>query len=215
VGQASSRLLVDLGKGGADTGKAMRKDLPKSGAEAEARAIIEKAIKAQGREDLYAREAPTYYTTRGTLYDSPLPYSYTEENSTQANRFKHVLQVEIGGQNLKMTSVFNGQKGWVKDFVGNTTEVTGKDLEEMTEAVYLDHASRIVCLKDKRFELSPLPEIEVNDKPAVGVKVVSKGHRDINLFFDKKTGLLAKVDCGVMDLKTHTIVNEERIVTEY
>jgi len=40
--------------------------------------------------------------------------------------------------------------------------------------------------------LTKLDEIKVGDKPAVGVKVSAKGHKDFKLFFDKSSGLPVK-----------------------
>ena len=47
-------------------------------------------------------------------------------------------------------------------------------------------------MKDKAYTLTPLGEVKVGDRPAVGVKVSSKGHRDVELYFDKDTNLLLK-----------------------
>jgi hypothetical protein len=49
----------------------------------------------------------------------------------------------------------------------------------------------------------------------VGVRVSSKGHKDINLFFDKNSGLLVKVEYRTFDLNSKQEINEERIITEY
>jgi hypothetical protein len=198
-------VLVDLGKASTDVGKAVN----------DPRAILARAIKAQGGEEFFAREPPTYYSAKGRLYNDGMPVNYTDELSTQANRFHRVVQIgNPGGLSLTYIFVFNGQKGWT-NISGLTNEVFGDDLEEMREAVYLGHASRLVCLKNEQFVLSPLPEMEVNGKSAVGVKVTSKGHRDIKLYFDKETHLLAKMDCQVKHEITKQLLNEERIVLDY
>ena len=44
--------------------------------------------------------------------------------------------------------------------------------------------------------------MKVGDRPAVGVKVAHKGHRDVNLFFDAKTGLLLKTERPAKDTMT-------------
>jgi len=51
----------------------------------------------------------------------------------------------------------------------------------------------------ERFELSPLGEGKVGNHEAVGVRVAYKGHRDIKLFFDKKTGLQLKNERLIKD----------------
>jgi hypothetical protein len=95
-------------------------------------------------------------------------------------------------------------------------ELPEKVLEELKEASYAIKAARLVpLLTDPMYTLSALGEVKVNDKPAVGVKVSSKGHRDISLYFDKDTGLLAKTESRKLDGQTMQEVDEERIVTEY
>jgi hypothetical protein len=72
-------------------------------------------------------------------------------------------------------------------------------LAEQKEEIYAAWVADLVALKEKMFTLSSLGETNVDGKPAVGVKVSSKGHRDINLYFDKETGLLAKSETRVKD----------------
>ena len=75
--------------------------------------------------------------------------------------------------------------------------------------------TRLTVLKNKDYELSSLGESKVQDKPTVGVRVSRKGHKDINLFFDKDNGLLLKFEHRTTDFNTMQEVNEERIITEY
>jgi hypothetical protein len=60
-----------------------------------------------------------------------------------------------------------------------------------------------------------LGEAKFQDKPALGVRVASKGHKDVNLYFDKNTGLLARVVHRTLDIETGKEINEERIFLEY
>jgi hypothetical protein len=47
------------------------------------------------------------------------------------------------------------------------------------------------------------------------VTVSKKGCKDITIYFDKKTGLIAKVETRRRDLMSGEEVTEERIITEY
>src|SRR5262249_3562712 len=70
-------------------------------------------------------------------------------------------------------------------------ELDAGQLLKMKEMLYMDRVVHLsTVLKDKGYELSALKEIKVNDRPAVGVKISSKGHKDIGLYFDKENGLL-------------------------
>jgi len=55
----------------------------------------------------------------------------------------------------------------------------------------------------------------VEGKAAVGVRVASKGRKDISLYFNKETGLLAKVEHRTIDPMNGNEITEERIITEY
>ena len=70
-------------------------------------------------------------------------------------------------------------------------------------------------LAGKGIELSPLGEVKVDDQECVGVRASSKGHRDLNLFFSKKTGLLLKTEARVYDLQTKQEVGQEKIYSDY
>ena len=45
--------------------------------------------------------------------------------------------------------------------------------------------------------------------------MTAKVHKDLNLYFDKETGLLAKVERQALDMTSGKDVPEERIITEY
>ena len=49
----------------------------------------------------------------------------------------------------------------------------------------------------------------------MGIKVSTNGHKDINLYFDKETGLMVKMEHRTLDLQTQQEVAEERILLEY
>jgi hypothetical protein len=70
-------------------------------------------------------------------------------------------------------------------------------------------------LKDKEYALSKLDDIKVGSKPAAGIKVSSKGHKDVELYFDKKSGLLVKKAYKVIDTDTSREVNSETVYTDF
>ena len=70
-------------------------------------------------------------------------------------------------------------------------------------------------LKDKGYELSLIGEDKVEGKEVVGIRVTKKRQKDVSLFFDKKTGMLAKVEHRTVATRSAMEVNEERIILEY
>jgi hypothetical protein len=67
--------------------------------------------------------------------------------------------------------------------------------------MHSDKVTRLLALKDKDYKLSSVGEVKVGVRPAVGVHVSKKGHRDVNLFFDKDKGHLVKSEYVIKDIK--------------
>jgi hypothetical protein len=73
----------------------------------------------------------------------------------------------------------------------------------------------MVPLKDKGFEFSLVGSVTVDGKDAVGVRVSCKGRPDVNLFFDKKTGLAIKSERRARDPMTNTEYTAESIYRDH
>ncbi len=176
-------------------------------------AIIDRAIKAVGADQLEAKSAWT--KTKGTL-DILGGINFTQELSIlMPDKFKESMEMEVMGQKVTTSTVFDGKDAWLSAN-GQAIPLDDQLKNEMKEAANLFKIGRLLRLKEKdAYTLSPLGEAQVNGKPAAGVKISSKGYRDINIYFDKQTGLTAKVERMALDYQTKQEVNEERIILEY
>ena len=68
----------------------------------------------------------------------------------------------------------------------------------------------------EQFKLATAGESKVADRTAVGVRVSSDKHRDVTLYFDKQTGLLAKAEFRVIsEEQGGKEVNREILFSEY
>jgi hypothetical protein len=167
--------------------------------QADMRKVIDKAIKAAGGEEKLAKYKAATFKDKGKFYGMGEGIAYTGEFAVQQPD-KIRIRIEGGGDTkFVFVRVFNGEKLWTK-LGDNTQEVTDKDeIAEAKENSYATWVTSLVPLKDKGFTLASLGEVKVHDKPAVGVRVSHKGHRDVNLFFDKDKGLLVKSETVVKD----------------
>jgi hypothetical protein len=190
--------------------------IPLAAAQEETLAIIDKAIKAHGGEAKLTKFNAIQTKLKGTLELFGASVPFTQEGYSQAPaKIKEVLHLEIMGQNITVATVFNGDKGWISPN-GMTMDMDEQVLEVMKEASYIRAFAGYTPLKDsKRFQLASLGDLKVNNRPAVGIKVSSQGHKDVNIYFDKETGLMAKIEHRTTDLQSMQEVAEERIVTEY
>jgi hypothetical protein len=163
-------------------------------AQADARAIVDRAVKAHGGQDVLNKVKAEKVKAKGTLFFEGVSVPYTVETAiVLPGQFRNEMKVTVLGEETTEVMVLNGDKAWVTHN-GQPQPVDEKVRAEMEETKYADQVTMLTPLFDtKRFQLAALGEMKVHDRPVLGVKVSAKGHRDIELYFDKETGLLAKV----------------------
>jgi hypothetical protein len=151
----------------------------------DARAIVDRAIKAvAGDADLAKLKAETW-NEKGTYYGMGNGVPYTGKYAVQwPNQFR----MEIEGF---MTIVLNGDKGWIKDNNG-TKEMTKEQLANHQEEQYSGWVASLLPLRDRAFRLAVSAQANIDSQPALAMRVSHKDHKDVVLYFDQKTGLLVK-----------------------
>jgi hypothetical protein len=183
-------------------------------AQDEARGIIEKAIKAGGADKL-AKVKAMRSKFKGTGEFQGVTASLTGESLVQfPGKMKFDVSADVQGQTVQVIYVLNGDKAWVH-VLGETMELKGEELEEAKEGLYAEKVQTLVpLLQDKTFILTPLGEVKINGRDAVGVTVACRGHKDVGLYFDKATGLLAKLERRTLD-DAQQEVTEETFYSDY
>jgi hypothetical protein len=182
---------------------------------ADARALVEKAVKAQGGQEKLDKFAAHTMKFKGTFHGMGQAIPMTGEIFVQgADKSKVEVEVEAGGMKFQIVNVLNGDKGWAK--MGKDLKELDKDeVAEAQEQAYFAWVATLAPLKDKKFTLKTIGEQEVNKRATLGVKVSSKGHRDVDLYFDKETGLLVKTETRVKDEGSGQEVTEETFPSGY
>jgi hypothetical protein len=180
----------------------------------ECRAVIDKAIQAHGGVKV-TKLRLSHVKFKGTIAMMG-GLDFTGETFVHLpNRFKNVLQLEIKNMNLTLTQVFDGKKFWM-NIMDKTIELDDpKILREVKENLYVDSVAGLIGHDRKGVKLSPLGEVKINDEDAVGVRVSLEGHRDVNLFFDKKSSLLVKSESRAFDPMTQKETSQEKFYRKY
>ncbi len=156
-----------------------------------AAAIVEQAIKAQGGADALDRARTLSRNGTGTMSLSGSTVPFTEETILALPDRARITVDLTKGQ--RVTLVVNGDKAWRA--VGGAVLELGKDgVEEAREEVYVLWLATLTPLLKSTYTLSRLPDSSVDGAPVLGVKVSAAGHEDAKLYFDKKTGLLTKIE---------------------
>lgn len=162
-----------------------------------AQAVIEEAIKAHGGAEALAKARVQLRITKGEialgrLDGSTVPFAGETMLSLPAQA-RWSFDLHPDSQKFRIILVFNRDKGW-RAGSGATKELGKEEIDEFREEAYTIWLTTLLPLRDKQFELTLLPEAKVLGQPAVGVKVASKGHAEVKLFFDKKSNLLIKTE---------------------
>jgi hypothetical protein len=166
---------------------------------ADAKAIVEKAIKARG-DTPNAKLTAMTWKDRGKFTGGGFSLPYTADWAFQApDKYRFVFVGTFGDAKINLTVVINGEKAWEAEG-DKVREITGQKLEFVrSEAYQLWVASLTPLVTDKGFTLATAKGKDVASKPTSAVKVTRDKQPAITLYFDKDSGLLVKREVMVKD----------------
>lgn len=177
--------------------------------QADLRAIVDKAIETHGGEAKLTKLPAETWKESGVYHGGGNAFPY---DGTVWVHYPSRMKMQI--ENV-YTFAVDGDRAWFMAG-GNTNDLPKERLDEQKEVMYADWIATLVPLKGKEFKLAALGESTVENKPAVGIRVSSKDHRDVSLFFDKGSGLLVKAATMVKSREQgDQEVTQEKIFLEY
>src|SRR5262245_13768607 len=81
----------------------------------EAKAVLEKAIKAMGGADRLNKHAAILFKGKGTVHVMNMELPFTGEFALQfPDKIRQTIDVEVKGMKFTTVQVFDGKKAWVK-----------------------------------------------------------------------------------------------------
>jgi hypothetical protein len=175
----------------------------------DAKAILDKAIKALGGEEkLKALQAVTW-KAKGTISFGGNDSDFTSRATAQGlDHYRGEFEAEFGGNKIKGVTVLAGDKGW-RQISGETTELDKAALANEKRGVYLQLVpATLLPLRGKGFKVEAGPEEKVAGKPAAGLKVTGPDGKAFTLFFDKASGLPVKLVAKVIDFMGNEFTQE-------
>jgi len=188
----------------------------RAAAQEDPRAVIARAVQAYGGADRLARLRCLRVTTRGTVRLAGAEAPFAAETTVQLpGRMRNVLHADLKGQAHTVTQVLDGAR--VAVFVDDRAQPV-KDVvaAELRELLYAEQVHTLApLLRDPAYQLTPAGEDPVAGRPAVAVRVVSAGHKDVVLSFDRATGLLVKAERRTLDPETLREVAQEEYYSDY
>jgi len=154
--------------------------------------VVNAAIKAHGGEDALTK---VQTAIRSGNVSQPVGGKdialIAEVTLGLPGRFR--LDLMTVDKSLRVLSVLNVDRAW-RASNGMAVELSKDALQELQEEGYVELLATLVPLKKDVFDLAPIEGKMVNDKPTLGIKVSHKGQADTQLYFDKESGLLVKIE---------------------
>lgn len=167
-------------------------------AAADPKAVIEKAIEAQGGKKQLEKYPAARVSFSGEMKLMGDTVAVTGVNTTDKGKIKVELDMTIQNMKIKILQMSDGDKTKVQLTVGGMNldaPVTEAQKEELKmSASYADVMSLLPLLDEKRFDLKSEEDAEIEKKKYDVVTVNFKdANRSAKLFFDKESKLLTMV----------------------
>jgi hypothetical protein len=171
-------------------------------AQEEARALVERAVKAHGGAEALGRIRADKVKYKGTLVLQGHTTPFLAETTMQLpSKYKHVIETNDGGDKHTLLYVINGDKNYIV-LDGRALQADPAQLAEIRSGLELERAKRLLpLLEDKSYHLTLAEEIKVNERPAVGIRITGRGRKEMRLYFDKEYDLLVRAENRLNDGK--------------
>jgi hypothetical protein len=178
----------------------------------EASTIIDKAIKAAGGEAKLASLKAVTLRTKARFQHGDMEISLSGDASL-AELDKLRFEADLLG--TVMCGVLSPQGCWRK--LGEQVEDARPEaLPSLRKLLYAMRAAQMLLpLRDKAVTLAHGGEGKVGDRAAVIVKATHKDHGEVDFYFDKETGLLAKFETRTVLSPTNQECPFECIFSDY
>lgn len=185
-------------------------------ADTQTTALLDKAIKAIGGEEALGKIKAASWKTKGTITFNGNDNAVSTEVTIQGlDHYRQVLDGEFNGNKLKVIVVLAGDKG-TRHINDMDRELDKQAIANQKRTIYLSMIPvTILPLKSKDFKVEAIADDKVGDKAVAGIKVTCPDEKDFKLYFDKETGLPAKLVATVAGFGQGQPFTQETTFSEY
>ncbi len=177
--------------------------------EQEAKAVLDRAIKAVGGEEVLGKARVITWKARGTITFGDNDNEYTSQTTMQGlDRSRVEFEGDFNGNSVKGVTVIDGDKGWRK--VGDDARDLDDDqVAREKRTLYLQVVPVLLLpLKGDGFKVESAAEEKVGDKPASVIKATGPDGKDFTISFDKESGLPVKMVATVAGFQGQDFTQE-------
>jgi len=184
-------------------------------AQDDAKAIIEKAIKAHGGAANLAKFQGGRLKSKGTINIMGQELTVSGTSVFQMpGKSKSVMELDVMGMKIPVVQLITPD-GVTLSVNGAKQELNEGQMAEARTAIYLQTLYQLTPLLKEPFTLKALGETKFQGKTLLGVQVSSKDHKDVKLYFDKESGLLTKLERAGYDAMSMAEVPFEQVLSDY
>jgi len=183
--------------------------------DAEVQVVLDKALRALGGEARLARLQAATWKGTVTVHGLGKPVVYTGDWTVQPpEQVRVVATSAVNGKKVERLMVVNGDKGWVRQD-GVTQTLEGPKLAEEKERLYAAWVDTVSPLTGPDFDLGLLGDARIGKRTTIGIRVACAGHRDVELYFDKASGLPVRSTTRRKDPRTGKETSQEVFYDDY
>lgn len=156
--------------------------------------IVTKAIEAAGGKEKLSGVKATTWKTRTVLHDPKKGIVETVGVFCMQgpDHYRAETTQTLKGKRVEKVVVVNGANRWVKED-GRTRALSARAYAEVKGRNYaIIIANTPTILRNPALRLSLAGEIDVRDRPAVGLKITFSPFEDLTMYYDKVNGLPLK-----------------------
>jgi hypothetical protein len=174
------------------------------------RDLVEQAISAHGGAGIIDKYPAGRAKVKGMVVLQGAEYPFLLERVFQTpGKLRITSEVEIQRIKRPVTYIVNGTAVG-ENAGGLPQEMPKSQAAELRTAAYVLNLIRLTpLLKDKKLTMTSAGEKEIDKRSVIGVSVSSDGHKEIRLYFDKETHLLAALERSGFDDRGRTVEHVE------
>jgi hypothetical protein len=182
----------------------------------DAKAVIEKGIKALGGDEKLTKAGTCSWKSKGTITLNGDDNEFTSVSTLQGlDHYRSEFEGKFGDNDVKGVTVLSGDKGWQK-FNDNDRELDADAVINEKHRINIQAIpTTLVQLNGKGFKIESATDEKIGDKPAAGIKVTGPEGKDFTLYFDKESGLPVKLVATVAGFGGGEDFNQETTFNDY
>jgi hypothetical protein len=175
--------------------------------------VVKAAVAAAGGAEVLAKYPAGRVTGRGTMTLAAAETPFTCEQAYHVpGRFRTLVRCEVKGQKWELLQVVNDTA--VRQAInGKAVALTEAGTREVQLAVLLNEVAQLTPLvADRKFALKADRQAKMSES---GLLVSAKGHPELRLGFDRKTGHLVRIAYRTTDPDAAKEVDTETVFGEF